>query len=220
MECRTPLPPAWSLLLFPPSWTKTSELGADGCEPSPLHLSSLSSDVVLERMWVSGSFAFPPPASPQSSLLVGETVHCVARVSDIRERTGKDGRKGWYVDTERVMRGEKSGAEVVETRTHLYRYPLGKNAASSSPSTKPSANAGTLSEKKQSDWAVGWTSDPKHLFRYAPFAGRAPCRDVDIAWKLLESYLQHASHSLGPRLLCQCGKARRCETILSRSDGS
>ncbi|KAM0749103.1 hypothetical protein T439DRAFT_327601 [Meredithblackwellia eburnea MCA 4105] len=158
------LPPGYSLLLFRPLGIPLSTLNADGTEPGgPFHPPSPPPPAPpLERMWVAGSWEFTD-AQP---LRVGDKIYSVGKVEDVRERTGKDGRKGIYVTVGKEMgvvgQDGQRPPSLVERRTHLYRPPLSKSAsnAATPPSPPPP-------RKDSSDFAVPFNSNSAMLFRFS-----------------------------------------------------
>lgn len=103
-------------------------------------------------MWVGGRFDFVA-----GELRIGEAVECSSRLSSVKERVGKDGRAGWYVEQERriTMGGEEA---VVERRTHLYRLPL---------EATPVLPAKVAGEKRKADFAMPFLPTPEMLMRFS-----------------------------------------------------
>ena len=99
------------ILLGAPTGVPTSQLGPDGAEHTALH----PPDPTLQRMWVGGSIQVLKPEEP---LVARTLLHVDVSITDVKERKGADGRRGWYIDTHRRL------PTVEETRTHLYRHPL------------------------------------------------------------------------------------------------
>lgn len=54
----------------------------------------------LERMWVAGGWDF---GSSGERLKIGDSVSCFNQVQDVKEATGKDGRRGIYVTQSRKV---------------------------------------------------------------------------------------------------------------------
>lgn len=181
---RDTLPPGWSLLFLPCSLATTSSLTpGDGTERSPYH--SPPGSLLEERMWAGGSFSFPSP----TGLKVGEDVECEITTPSVKDRVGKDGRRGWYVEQRRELRsaGEKGKPKVVETRVHLYR-PTMEYATASSPAESPSPkSAPKPAVKKAADWSYPFHPTDIHLFRFSSITfnshrihwDRRYCREVE-----------------------------------------
>lgn len=123
-NCSDTLPEGWTVVLFPPAFATTSSLGPDGTERTPHHPPAGSG--LDERMWVGGSFHF----AEQHRIKIGDQVECEARITDVKKRTGKDGRTGYYVEqTREIRRVGAAQPAVVESRMHLYRPSLGATPA-------------------------------------------------------------------------------------------
>jgi 3-methylfumaryl-CoA hydratase len=154
--CRRKLPPGWSLVLFPPTDSTTASLGPDGTERGPIH-----PPAPLERMWVAGSFEFPSG----QALSIGEKVTCETVVEGVNEKTGSDGRKGWYVHQRREIKREGEDTKVVvERRTHLYRYPVEEGMEKKvEKKEKKKEEEGP----KHVDFALEFLPTPNTLFRYS-----------------------------------------------------
>jgi len=182
--CRDALPPGWTLLFFPATLARTSQLApSDATEEIPFHPPPSAS---LERMWVGGSFTFPKDAAP---LQIGQEITSEASVDSVKERVGKDGRTGYYVDARRDIRPlGATKPSVIEMRTHLYRPalsspPAGAGAAASP--TKPRRAAGE--DDCRADFAFPFLPTPPHLLRFSALTfnthrihwDEAYCRDVE-----------------------------------------
>lgn len=121
--------------------------------------------------------------SKSQDLVIGDSVVCRNRITDVVEKVGKDGRTGYYVTQSREMR--RSGEEEIrieEVRTHLYRNPL--TSSTPLPSTPPSSQISTLTPSKspstkrpkiqnnhqklpKADFEIPFVFTSLHLFRFS-----------------------------------------------------
>lgn len=111
-------------------------------------------------MWVGGSFTF---AQGAPALRVGEEITVKATVGSVKDRKGKDGRVGWYVEQKREMSPLGSAADiasVVETRTHLYRPALASPALAKPPTPAPK-------QPEEADFSYPFLPTPAHLIRFS-----------------------------------------------------
>lgn len=170
-------------------------------------------------MWVSGSFEF----GDQATLKVGQEVECRTVVESVKERTGKDGRVGWYVQQRREMTplgGEGGELAVVERRTHLFRAPFLEQAKQSNMVKKIVQEKETAAvSRKESDFQFDFLPTPNLLFRFSALTFNTH----RIHWVSLKSSLiQISSISLnhplkfpGRELRRRSRRSRRYATLLS-----
>ncbi|KAK4055435.1 [NU+] prion formation protein 1 [Microbotryomycetes sp. JL221] len=155
------LPEGWSLAFFPAALAPTSKLNkADATEVTDHHPPPGTG--LVERMWVGGKWEFNMRQDP---VKIGQDVQCHAHVTEVKHRTGKDGRVGVYVSQQRDI-GPIGNAtpSITETRTHLYRSNLERSSASSIPSTTASPPP---TERKACDFSWTFTPTPPHLIRFS-----------------------------------------------------
>lgn len=140
--------------------------------------SPLYSSIALAKDLVSAALAKSKP----QDLVIGDSVICRNIISSVVEKSGKDGRKGYYVTQTREIR--KSGEEEVrieEVRTHLYRNPQSSSTPSPTApppsrtrSPTPSQTTSTTKLNTQqnhsslkADFEIPFLFTPLHLFRFS-----------------------------------------------------
>ncbi|KAK4048102.1 [NU+] prion formation protein 1 [Microbotryomycetes sp. JL201] len=173
------LPEGWTLAFFPPALAPTSQLNrADATEVTDHHPPSTAG--LDERMWVGGQWQFVG-----ERLKIGQDVQCEARIIDVKQRTGKDGRLGVYVSQQRDIRPVgASSPSLLETRTHLYRTNLNKTEPVSAGDKVAPENAVAA---KRADFEWTFHPTPPHLIRFSALTfnahrihwDEAYCRNVE-----------------------------------------
>lgn len=143
-----PLPPVWIWACFWPAMRH----GAAGADGHPAEEALRPPIPLPRRMWVGSRITIARPVT------IGETIRRVSTLTDIREKTGRQGRLAFVTLTHQVT--GNAGADLTEAQTIVYREDATAPATDTASAPGPGPGFAPAFSRMV-------TPDPLLLFQYS-----------------------------------------------------